>query len=769
MESSDASKKDIGWNYGAKGLTKDSVTCIFCRETFNGGITRHKQHLIGGYRNVKKCGTCPPEIREEVKKYVESKQLLKTQMLHQPSLANLSDEDDEMRPPPSKTQKMSSNASSTARTANVKGPMNLYYPQTSKGKGSSSTTASDASKKLLRDRAVSAFAVWVYDAGLPFNCVNHKSFDKYIETIGQYGPGMKPPTYHEIRVTHLKKEVEKIDEIIEEHKLIWTEFGCSIMMDKWTTRNGKMIINILVNSPLGGVFLGSVDASDESTNSTKMFNLFEKTIKQIGPENVIQVVTDNASENVKAGDMIMGVYPHIYWTPCAAHCINLMFGDIFKINPYASVFQKAIKIHSYVAMRPLLLNMMRRYTNQRNLVKPAKTRFATAFLTLQSFYMQKKNLRTMIFSTEWTESRFAKELLGKEVVRHLTSTSFWNDVVRALKVGSPLIVALRLVDGEKKPSMGYIYEAMDRAKEAIEKGFHGDRKQYEKVFEIIDLRWTDQLHRPLHAAGHVLNPGMFYTNYQNKTLSTEVWKGYRECVDKMVPNATQDVLIKELHMYKHALGTFGMPQAIRNRDKTSPSEWWSVFGNHTPNLQQRAIRVLSLTCSASGCERNWSVFEHIHTKKRNRLELSRLNNLVYIKYNRTLRRHYDVGDTVDPILLDNIDEANEWLIGCPQNEEEELVYEGCDLDWGTVSRASGVEENIYSLRGGSSSSRSHNKGKRVATIATSSLRSRCLIDENSESETETEPELEEEEDEEQYNVENLGYQEFGNLEDLEFE
>ncbi|XP_059287601.1 uncharacterized protein LOC132040931 [Lycium ferocissimum] len=319
--------------------------------------------------------------------------------------------------------------------------------------------------------------------------------------------------------------------------------------------------------------------------------------------------------------------------------------------------------------------------------------------------------------------------------------------------------------------MGYIYEAMDRAKEAIEKGFHGDWKQYEKVFEIIDRRWSDQLHRPLHAAGHVLNPGLFYTNYQNKTLSTEVWEGYLECVAKMVPNATQDALIKELHVYKNAMGTFGKPQAIRNRDKTSPSEWWSVFGNHTPNLQQLAIRVLSLTCSASGCERNWSVFEHIHTKKRNRLELSRLNNLVYIKYNRTLRRRYDVGDTVDPILLDNIDEANEWLIGCPRNEEEELVYEGCDLDWGTVSRASGVEENIYGLRGGSSSSRSHNKGKGVATTTTSSSRSRCLIDENSESETETdtEPEPEEEEDEEQYNVENLGYQEFGILEDLEFE
>ncbi|CAL9083741.1 unnamed protein product, partial [Musa acuminata var. zebrina] len=56
-------------------------------------------------------------------------------------------------------------------------------------------------------------------------------------------------------------------------------------------------------------------------------------------------------------------------------------------------------------------------------------------------------------------------------------------------------------------------------------------------------------------------------------------------------------------------------------------------GNSTPNLQKFAVKVLSLTCSASGCERNWSVFEHIHSKRRNRLEHQRLHDLVYIKYN----------------------------------------------------------------------------------------------------------------------------------------
>ncbi|KAH0749021.1 hypothetical protein KY290_028253 [Solanum tuberosum] len=702
----DASKKrDIGWNYGTQGATKDSVNCNFCGSTFNGGITRHKQHLVGGFKNVKQCTACPLAIREEVRAYMQNKiaNNPKFQVRLPEEYIDIDDVDDmdeyaEMIPP-SKTPKISSSggASSTARNG-TKGPMNLYFPHKSTQKGGFEKGGGiDETKRILRERAVSAFAIWMYDAGLPFNCVNHKSFDKFIETVGQHGPGMKPPTFHEVRVTHLKKEVEKVEKIIDEHKVQWTKFGCSIMMDKWTARNGKMIINILVNSPIGSVFLGSVDASNESTDSTKMYKLFESTIERIGPENVVQIVTDNASENVKAGSMMMGAYPHIYWTPCAAHCINLIFGDIFKVKSYASVFKKAIRIHSYISQRPLLLNLMRKFTKEKNLVKPAKTRFATAFLTLRAMYIQRKNLRTLVLSTEWTSSKFAKETLGKEVANLIISAHFWNDVVRALTVCGPLTKVLRLVDGEKKPPMGYIYEAMDRAKETIERG-------------------------------HVLNPGLYYKAQEEGTLLQSLWTEYYACVEKMIPDTSiQDLLVAEL-----------------------PSE--------TPNLQKFAMKVLSLTCSSSGCERNWSVFEHIHSKKRNRLALSRLNDLVYIKYNRTLKRRYDARDLIDPIRLDNIDDSNEWLVGCPEDQEDELVYEDDDLTWGSVATAIGADESIYHLRRFSSRSRELDKGKGVETTSTSSTssRTRTLIDED----------YDEEEDEEQYNdVEDVDLEELDSFEE----
>nr|XP_033516022.1 uncharacterized protein LOC117280418 [Nicotiana tomentosiformis] len=98
-------------------------------------------------------------------------------------------------------------------------------------------------------------------------------------------------------------------------------------------------------------------------------------------------------------------------------------------------------------------------------------------------------------------------------------------------------------------------------------------------------------------------------------------------------------------------------------------------GHSTPELQKFAIKVLSLTCSSFGCERNWSVFEHTYTKKRNKLTLKCVNDLVFIKYNRTLRHRYNTRNVIDPISLDNIDDANEWITRVPKNHADEEVFE----------------------------------------------------------------------------------------------
>ena len=62
-----------------------------------------------------------------------------------------------------------------------------------------------------------------------------------------------------------------------------------------------------------------------------------------------------------------------------------------------------------------------------------------------------------------------------------------------------------MVDSDK-PAMGFVYEAMDQAKEQIKAAYGDKRQKYIPLWRIIDERWNKQLHRPLHAAGYYLNP-----------------------------------------------------------------------------------------------------------------------------------------------------------------------------------------------------------------------------------------------------------------------
>jgi len=47
----------------------------------------------------------------------------------------------------------------------------------------------------------------MYQAGIPFNTVRLHSFQTMLEAVGQFGLGLKGPSYHEVRETLLAKEI----------------------------------------------------------------------------------------------------------------------------------------------------------------------------------------------------------------------------------------------------------------------------------------------------------------------------------------------------------------------------------------------------------------------------------------------------------------------------------------------------------------------------------------------------------------------------------
>ncbi|KAL5759798.1 hypothetical protein ACOSQ2_018636 [Xanthoceras sorbifolium] len=75
----------------------------------------------------------------------------------------------------------------------------------------------------------------------------------------------------------------------------------------------------------------------------------------------------------------------------------------------------------------------------------------------------------MFCSEVWEQCKWSTFTKGKAAFATVMSMSFWNGVTTCLKVFAPLVEVLRLVDGDRKPAMGFVYGELLLAKEEIKK------------------------------------------------------------------------------------------------------------------------------------------------------------------------------------------------------------------------------------------------------------------------------------------------------------
>eukprot|EP00253_Pinus_taeda_P014809 PITA_14809 len=279
----------------------------------------------------------------------------------------------------------------------------------------------------------------------------------------------------------------------------------------------------------------------------------------------------------------------------------------------------------------------------------------------------------MFLSEEWRALPMSRKTKGEAVCKLISyQKDFWAEVQEVSVVNEPLIKVFRLVDGEK-PAMGYLYEAMDRAKKAIrayydDKGDEGFQRQL-LLWGVIDERWNNTLPRPIHVARLFLNPVFSYAC--GFVFDAEIMDGFLSRVQKMVRSpAERTEISKEIETYRMAGGTFGFDMAMIDRTIKMPE----CMVPRVPLLQKLAIRILSQTYSSSGCERNWSAFEKINNKKRNRLESRRLNDMVYVYYNlRLWVRQLERTPDMEAISLDGINTTAAWRV-----EAERPLMESAD-------------------------------------------------------------------------------------------
>ncbi|XP_074352731.1 uncharacterized protein LOC141691878 [Apium graveolens] len=217
--------------------------------------------------------------------------------------------------------------------------------------------------------------------------------------------------------------------------------------------------------------------------------------------------TDNGANFKAAGGLLCRQIPTLYWTPCAAHCIDLMMEDICKLMEFDATITHGKSLTTFVYRHGRLLAAMRVKTQGRGIVRAGAIRFATAVLTLQILYKNQDALRKLFGSTDWSNSKLAKTVAGKKVHFVVLSTKFRSSVEDCVLASIPFLQVLRVVDEDEKPTMEEFCAAMDFAKDQMKIGLENKKRLLNKVIGIIERRLESQMQVDLYGAALFLNPG----------------------------------------------------------------------------------------------------------------------------------------------------------------------------------------------------------------------------------------------------------------------
>ncbi|KAJ0113070.1 hypothetical protein Patl1_00793 [Pistacia atlantica] len=400
------------------------------------------------------------------------------------------------------------------------------------------------------------------------------------------------------------------------------------------------------------------------------------------------VITKSTASFKTAGKMLEEKRRNLFWTPCAVYCIDRMLEDILSIKWVGDCLDKAKKITRLIYNSTWLLSFMKKeFTKGQELLRPATTKFATNFLTLESLLEQRTGLKRMFQSNKWLSSRFAKSDEGKDMEKNVLNATFWKKMQYVKKSLEPVAEVLQKIDSDASRSISCIYNDMCRAKFAI-KAIHGDDvRKYGPFWNVIDNQWNLLFHHPLHVAAYFFNPS--YRCHPDFIMNPEIIRGLNECIVRLeADNGKRISASMQIPDFVSARADFGTDLAISTRTELDPAAWWQQHGISCLELQRIAIRILSQTCSSVGCEHTWSTYDQIHCKRRNCLSRKRWNDLTYVHYNVRLREHqmgrkFDDVISFDNTMLENI--LDDWLVESEKQsvqEDEEILYNEMEQFYG---------------------------------------------------------------------------------------
>ncbi|XP_021754738.1 uncharacterized protein LOC110720041 [Chenopodium quinoa] len=132
----------------------------------------------------------------------------------------------------------------------------------------------------------------------------------------------------------------------------------------------------MATSGNGPMFLKAVNCFGQVKDKFFIASLMKEVILEVGHENVVQIITDNAANCKGAGELIESEFPHIYWAPCVVHTLNLALKNICAAKNMSGneetyeecswitdVHGDALQIKNFIMNHSMRLAMFRKFSS----------------------------------------------------------------------------------------------------------------------------------------------------------------------------------------------------------------------------------------------------------------------------------------------------------------------------------------------------------------------------------------------------------------------
>ncbi|KAA8550236.1 hypothetical protein F0562_001920 [Nyssa sinensis] len=495
-------------------------------------------------------------------------------------------------------------------------------------------------KTVTKEDVDDVVARFFYAEGLNINVVSSPYFHEMTKAIAAFGPGYEPPSIEKLSDSFLSKEKARMERAMALIRESWPHTACTILCVNCLNGTlGCFCINIFISSPRGLMFLKTVDINEGDGADNVFTNVLSDAIMEVGPTNVLQIISHLGPVSESVELLILSKVPHIFWSPCATHSIRMLMEDIAEIDWIkptvlcAKGIEQCILTYQRSSLSVFTQNLKENFD-------PLSAKFAPSYCLVRKIFELKHALEQVVVSEEWKQWKLtvAENIINIEDA--ILGHDFWDRAQLLLQLFEPFMRSLSTLNIEKAV-MGDVYCWRFQALEAVRsRGI--DDIALNQLEILIESRW-DMLFSPLHAAGYILNPRYFG---RGQTKDKTVMRGWKATLERYeCDSASRRILREELSSYCRLDGALGEEDAVDCRDKMDPVAWWENFGFETPHLQTLAIKILSQVSSIAMCQDSWEDNDFPCRETANRLGVQRAEDLVFVRNNLKLRglRHGNLG------------------------------------------------------------------------------------------------------------------------------